>query len=477
MMVYVQDPESQRILSAYFVPYLWFPEEPKRPYRLRKDDKYFWGHRIYEYQHRVQCGRIAFTITGSPVLFFNSEEKKLIDSINYHMLVRIVSYLPLPISQTIFQLNFHRRKAGNNTQAQVMQSLPSTVAQGFGATPLVVPSKVTPSSQVDALPTEESLTAQNNGSDDTSTLTETACDQLYQQSFDPSTSVVNPFVDSRLSNNNNSADSNTSTSFDFTYNIPSMVQPGISTDVSQSFPALSDLASDTFQGFQINNDDDNNSASNINVDTSSPFTFNINDLPTIEEPPSTDISGQSCSEPNNLASDTLANYQINNNDNGTSNVDTGAPSDFTFDINDLPVISNEIHQPFSDLTPNPSLDMQFDNGASTINPDASSDLTFNTNDLPIIEQAPSNEISPSFSESETLGPTPSHDVVQFYNEFDPSSSAFFGLFDFNYSADGTTTGTTTGPGPSNDTTQSVSEMENMYMNFDWLASQEAQPPT
>jgi len=91
MIVAVQDPETQCILAAYFAPYLWFPGDPKRPYRLRKDDRFFWGHRIYEYRHRIQFGRIALTITDSPILFFTSEEKILIGSIIYHILVRFGS--------------------------------------------------------------------------------------------------------------------------------------------------------------------------------------------------------------------------------------------------------------------------------------------------------------------------------------------------------------------------------------------------
>jgi hypothetical protein len=99
MIVSVRDPaEPQHILGAYFVPYLWFPdsENPRRPYRIHKDDKYFWGHQIYQYHHRVQCGRIGFTITNSPVLFFKSEERQKIDAINYHILVR---FEPTTLSQ------------------------------------------------------------------------------------------------------------------------------------------------------------------------------------------------------------------------------------------------------------------------------------------------------------------------------------------------------------------------------------------
>lgn len=95
MMLTVFD-QSQRILKAYFVPYIWFPEDSTRPYKLRHDDKYFWGQRIHEYHHRVQCGRIAYTITGRPILFFKCEEREIIDSINYNIIVcfRYLNFLP-----------------------------------------------------------------------------------------------------------------------------------------------------------------------------------------------------------------------------------------------------------------------------------------------------------------------------------------------------------------------------------------------
>lgn len=91
--------ESQRILSAYFVPYIWFPKDPNRPYRLQPDDKYFWGERISEYHHRVQCGRIAYTVTRRPILFFKREEKEMIDLINYNIIVRFGATNFLPSSR------------------------------------------------------------------------------------------------------------------------------------------------------------------------------------------------------------------------------------------------------------------------------------------------------------------------------------------------------------------------------------------
>src|SRR5882757_2934402 len=90
MMLTVFD-QSQRTSNAYFVPYIWFLADPNRPYRLQQSDRYFLGRRVYEYHQRVQCGRIAYTITGCPVLFFKSEESEMINLINYNIMVHFGS--------------------------------------------------------------------------------------------------------------------------------------------------------------------------------------------------------------------------------------------------------------------------------------------------------------------------------------------------------------------------------------------------
>jgi hypothetical protein len=105
-----------------------------------------------------------------------------------------------------------------------------------------------------------------------------------------------------------------------------------------------------------------------------------------------------------------------------------------------------------------------------INTDPSLDFIFNVNDLPIIEETPSNEISQSFSESASLGPTPSLDTQQFdsdvYGDFNTDS--FLGSFD------DTIVGSNADPGSSN-IAQSFSEIEEMYTNPSWFESQDAQP--
>ena len=113
MMVAITDPQSQHFLAAYFVPYLWFPADPKRPYRIQKNDRYYWGERIDEYRKRVKCGRIAITVAGLPVLFFTSEEKKKVDSINYKIMVRFgLTNLPffiISVSQSTFTVRLALR--------------------------------------------------------------------------------------------------------------------------------------------------------------------------------------------------------------------------------------------------------------------------------------------------------------------------------------------------------------------------------
>ncbi|KAF8805043.1 hypothetical protein BYT27DRAFT_6682295 [Phlegmacium glaucopus] len=279
MIITVRDPESQGISKAYFVPYVWFPEDLKRPHKIHKNDRLLWGHRIYEYQHRVQCGRIALTITGSLVLFFASEQNTLVDSFNYHSL-----------------LKSNRPK----TQAQVTQSLPGSA--------LVAAST---SSQGDALPTQELFSnIQNNDCDDTSTLTEATFAHQCQQSFVLSSGVL-------LNNNNNEADINASTSFDLTYNIPSIVQQGTSTDISQSFPVPSD---NIFHEFQFN--DYNTGASNVNTDTSSDFTSNINDT--------NNEYGPDTNTPFNLS-----DFNYNYNSHNTTTGPTFVPGPSPFDQEDM----------------------------------------------------------------------------------------------------------------------------------------------
>ena len=113
MMVAITDPQSQHFLAAYFVPYLWFPADPKRPYRIQKNDRYYWGERIDEYRKRVKCGRIAITVAGLPVLFFTSEEKKKVDSINYKIMVRFgltsLLFFIISVSQSTFTVRLALR--------------------------------------------------------------------------------------------------------------------------------------------------------------------------------------------------------------------------------------------------------------------------------------------------------------------------------------------------------------------------------
>ena len=400
MIVAVHD--SVCTLGAYFVPYLWFQDDPKHPYMLKKGDKYFWGQRIYDYYRRMKCGRMAFTITGSPVLFFKSEEKEMIDVINYKTLVSFESVNFTSISQAILQLEFHRkRQMTGRIQAQATQSLPRiTIDQGLGTTTSLAVSEPTSSSKFDAPPTEEQLlfNLHSNNFEYTSASTEFA---TTQQSCPQTTNVVYSYEDSQLQNNEASINANT---FDFNYNIPSMmIQPEYSTNISQLFPQFGNFATDTFQ-FPNNNDGVS--------DTSSGFAFNMGNLPTTDQ--SYNLA------PNSSPFDVPQfNY---NNDISTSTFDPNTLSYFTsrFPINTEQLPSTEISQMFSEsqslgattssqsfpgvynLTSNFEKD---DTGASNI----STYPLLNFNDHPIMEETPSNRILQSYS-TDNL---PSLDAFQF----------------------------------------------------------------
>ena len=154
---------------------------------------------------------------------------------------------------------------------------------------------------------------------------------------------------------------------------------------------------------------------------------------------------------------------------------------------DIPAIvqAGPSTESFSNLTPDLFPGVQFNSGAFDTNADILSNFAVNNiNDLSTTtETLLSTEVLHSFSESQILhhAPFSAANVQQQVNddtnkETLPDITAFWQLFDFGHNPDGATTiGSTLDPGPSNGiVTQSYSEMEDMYMNFDWCNLQDGQ---
>ena len=171
-------------------------------------------------------------------------------------------------------------------------------------------------------------------------------------------------------------------------------------------------------------------------------------------------------QPHPLPSTSLVNVSADLPPNKETNVN----SDFNYNIPSMiqPGPTSQSFPPSSDSAFDQSR-LEFsapengNNDAPDINADASPDFIFNINDLPVIEE--------TYSDATSLGQTSDEfDIDRFVKSFDCDHSA-------NDTAATAAIGSTADPEPSN-IAQSISELEEMYMDFDWFeSSQKTQSST